>query len=221
MDYNKLKKNILNKMLNADYREAIECNLDTTNNFVMLSCPHSVEHFREGVKKFSEPDTVVIAKKLHKDINIPYIYKIKSDNEDANYDKKSTYKDMLSEYIKKIEDIKLLLDLHELNPKRKEIVNFGIGNMKNINDIYLLNILIRNFSESKIGMVSIDKPFAARGERTISSYIHKKNKINTIQIEFNSKIFRDNDSFDKVYKTMKKSINELNEYLIGEKNEWQ
>ncbi len=62
--------------------------------------------------------------------------------------------------------------------------------------------------------VGIDFPFAASKITTISSFVAKKNKIETLQMEINSKIFED----DNLTKALIKTIDEYIKLIIKAKN---
>lgn len=200
----KNRKNIINSLLCLEEREKI---VDGIGN-IMISCPHCVKHYRENTEKMDEPDTLLIAYYLHKKYNLPYIYKIKSDGEDANYDLNSNYKNLLIEFIKN-NNIKLLIDLHQLNLNRKEIINIGTNNLNYIKNLKNLNTFIRVFSENKIGLISIDEPFAASGEKTISNYVNKNTGIDALQIEMNTKIFHSENLYKNIVKSYRNIIEEL------------
>ena len=53
MNYFKNKNRILDKLLNQTEREIL---VNGVGN-ILISCPHSVVHFRNGTKKLDEPDT--------------------------------------------------------------------------------------------------------------------------------------------------------------------
>ena len=152
--------------------------------------------------------TLYIANYLHSKFDLPYIYKVNSDGEDANYDLQSHYKDLLVNYIKS-HDIRLLIDLHQLNQGRKEIINIGINGFDNINSTLYLNKLVRNFSNNNIGLISIDEPFAASGAKTISNYVHNKTTIDCIQFEMNCKLFKTSDKYKQVLKCFREVINSI------------
>lgn len=205
------KKRIINALLNKTEREIIV----DGNAKIMLSCPHTVVHYRNDLEKLDEPDTLFIANYLHKRFDLPYIYKIKSDGEDVNFDMKSRYKDITIEYIKS-HNVKLLLDLHQLHWSRKEIVNFGINGFSNINSTAYLNQFVRNFSKNNIGIISIDEPFAASKVKTISNYVHSITNIDCIQIELNCKMFKNSDKYKNVLKCFRETIGSI---LLEEENE--
>lgn len=180
---------------------------------VLLSCPHCVEHFRNGEPKAREPETVVIAYFINKNLNYPYIYKVKSDMEDANFDKVSKYKDAVVQYIKE-NDIKLFVDFHQLDGKRIENINLGIAHGNNMSDKRIVDQFVKSFSENNIEHVTIDMPFSASGENVLSTYVHNNTNIDTIQIEINSSLVYDNvDGFNNTLDALIKTF-----YNLKEKN---
>lgn len=205
MNYFKNKNRILDKLLNQTEREIL---VNGVGN-ILISCPHSVVHFRNGTKKLDEPDTLIIANYLNKVFNLPYLYKVKSDNEDANFDLNSNYKRILIDYITS-NNIKLLIDLHELDPNRREIINIGLNNFNNINSSLFINEFIISFSSNNIGLISIDKPFSASSTKTISNYVHSTTGIDCIQIELNTKLFKTSEKYKIVLKSFREAINSIN-----------
>lgn len=208
MSYIKNKRRKIESLLNNNQREIIV----EGHGSIMLSCPHCVLHYRNGEMRYDEPDTLIIADYLHKKFDLPFIYKVKSDDEDANYDSKSSYKEILKDYVIK-NNIKFLIDLHQLNSNRSEIVNFGINSFKNISDIKYLNCLIKAFSFNCIGTISIDSPFAASGENIVSSFIHKNTNIDCVQLELNTKLFHSDVLYNKTIKCFRESIISINDYI--------
>lgn len=181
---------------------------------VMISAPHSVEQTRNGKIKFAEPQTGVLACLLHDELNCPIMYKTKNCNDDANYDEKSTYKDCLAKHINDF-GIKFLIDLHQLAPSREIDINLGTANYNNLS-LDLFKIIKNEFTKNNIGVVQIDTPFKAANPNTISSYIHNKCNIQTIQIEINSKLLYGDEaiiSFEKIYQTLSSIIVKTNEFF--------
>lgn len=182
---------------------------------VIVSAPHSVEQTREGKTKFAEPQTGILARLLHDELNCPVIYKTKNCNDDANFDGISPYKDALSAYIQKA-DVRFLIDLHQLSSAREVSVNFGTANFRNIENSDLFNIVLGEFAIQNLGLIQIDVPFDASNPYTVSSYVHNKNKIPCIQIEINSKLLYGklaNEYFEKTYFALRNSVEKLNDYL--------
>ncbi len=184
---------------------------------VMISAPHSVEQTRKGAVKYAEPQTGILALLLHDELNCPVIYKTKNDNDDANFDVKSPYKEALVKYIKE-NKILFLLDLHQLAPRRKASVNFGIANFRNMDSSRCLSVFIEEFSRQSLGRIQVDSPYGAFSPYTVSSYVRHHNKIQTIQIEINSKLLYGDSSesnFRKVYIALKNIILRLQQ-MLGE-----
>lgn len=182
---------------------------------VIVSAPHSVEQTRDGKIKFAEPQTGILARLLHDELYCPVIFKTKNCNDDANYDKDSSYKDVLSSYIES-SDVKFLIDLHQLSSKREVNIDFGTSNFKNISDLNIFNILLGEFTIQNLGLIQIDSPFDASYPYTISSYIHNSCKIQCIQIELNSKLLYGvlaDKYFEKIYFALRNSIIKLNNFL--------
>ena len=196
------KKNIIEKLLNENSELNLREKIVIGNSKIMFSCPHSVIHFRNGVLKYDEPDTLVIANYIHKLYNTPFIYKIISDDEDANFDIKSNYKDILCDYIKK-NNITLLIDLHQMKSSRKEMICIGTNSFKNVKNIKIVNSFVRSFSKNNIGLISIDEPFSASGKERVTTHVHRITNINCLQIELNSKLFKDDNNYTNVLKSFK------------------
>ena len=70
MSYIKNKRKKIESLLNSDEKEIIV----EGNSKIMLSCPHSVIHYRNGEIKYDEPDTLIIADYLHKKFDLSFIY---------------------------------------------------------------------------------------------------------------------------------------------------
>lgn len=152
---------------------------------IMLSASHSVEQTRNGELKYGEYETGALVKIIHDKTNCHIIYKAYNENDDANFDSKCKYKDALIKYIKD-NNIKYLIDLHQLSSDRNVEINIGTNYYKNLNnDKVFLNNVINAFKDFNI---SIDNPFAASNPNTVSANISNNCKIPTLQIEMNTKL---------------------------------
>ena len=164
---------------------------------IMFSAPHSAPHFRNGKVKVREINTDFIVKELNKRKDVPVIYKIKSENEDANWDKKSTYKQICKDYVLQ-NDIHFFIDIHGMDYNRKEDICIGTANGKNLKDydeiITKLKSVFNEFGYTNIG---IDRPFSADNIRCVSTYISQECSIDAVQIEINNKYrFSECDEYD-------------------------
>lgn len=181
---------------------------------IIFSCPHAVSQIRNGKEKLADIHTGPLGYALNS-LGYSVLVKTKNCNDDANYDKKSDFKDFLYKYIKS-NNIQYLIDLHGMSKKRNVLIslgtNFGTNSDKALE---LTNQFIKIANNNKINAdnIRIDFPFSA-SKKTVSSFIAKKNKIETLQIEINSKIFEDKDLTIAILKT----INEYAQLLLKVKN---
>lgn len=159
---------------------------------VIFSAPHAVEQTRDGKIKFAEVDTGELARSLNK-LGYPCIIKTENMNDDANFDLECDYKTDLVEYIKK-NDIVALIDLHELSPKREQLICLGTGGEDCLNLLgnYKLEKELQTYFSKFFDVVSCNNPFAAKTDGTISRFISSNCKIPSVQIEMNCKIFMEN-----------------------------
>lgn len=176
----------------------------TGNNNILISAPHGVEQTRNGKSKVYEPGSVTTGLYLQKQTGSFFIAKTKSNNDDANYDEQSSYKDSIKDLIR-ADKIKYIIDLHGLAETRECEINLGISGGKNVSsDIELFNDLNNSLMASGFN-VFIDEPFSG-GDKTISGSL--KNEfcdIWTIQIEIRCDITNKKENFEH-YKTLLKVL---------------
>ena len=182
---------------------------------VLISAPHCVQQLRNGRIKPAEPETGILVRRLHEELNCPIIYKTRNCGDDANYDIDSPYKKAIVDYVVS-HGIKFLIDLHQLSQKKNIGVDIGIAKGRHIDGFETLNILLFEFSSHNLGAIQIDKPFAALQPYTIASYIREKTRIQTVQLEINSRFLHGDLAglyFEKTYCALKNSIIKINNYL--------
>ena len=209
---NKIKA--YNDFFTLEHRKSFE--LIEGQGKTMVSAPHSVAQIRRGKLKDAEPQTGVIAKLLHDDLDIPIIYKTKNMGDDANFDTNSDYKKALIEYITN-NKIKLLIDLHQLSPSRKEKIDICTGKLKNIDNPEIINVFFNEFLLANIGNIQIDKPFSGSLPTTIVTYVRNITGIQSLQIEINSNLLYErfpDYNFKAVYQSIKKAICTIERNLI-------
>lgn len=209
---NKIKE--YNDFFTLEHRQSFE--LIDGQGKIMISAPHSVAQIRRGKLKDAEPQTGVIAKLLHDDLDIPIIYKTKNMGDDANFDTNSDYKNALIEYIVN-NKIKLLIDLHQLSPSRKEKIDICTGKLKNIDNPEIINVFFNEFLLADIDNIQIDKPFSGSLPTTIVTYVRNITGIQSLQIEINSNLLYErfpDYNFIAVYQSIKKAICTIERNLI-------
>ena len=195
-------ENSKQKFYNVDEKNPSFVFLLGTKKEVMFSCPHAVAQIRNGKVKLADIFTGPLGMALS-DLGYSVIIKTNTLNDDANYDLKCEYKKELSNYIKK-HHIKFLIDLHGMSAKREVLFSLGTNYGKHIDkNTEPMRIFTQCALKNKIdtNLIRSDFPFAS-SLRTVSRYIYDKNKIETLQIEINSKLFNDKDSTFNVIKTL-------------------
>ncbi len=100
-------------------------------------------------------------------------------------------------------NIKYLIDLHEMSSKRDVLFSLGTCFSKNADHTFelthqFIKIAQKNLDAEKI---RIDFPFASSSKKRDSTAINLRNKIETLQVEINSKLFQNDESVLKVIET--------------------
>ena len=166
------------------------------SNKVLLSSPHGVFQVRNGKRKVCEPGSLSTALFLQKLNDCFLIAKTKNNNDDANFDEVSSYKDEIKNFIEKY-NIKYVIDFHGLSKKREMDINLGTDNYNNTR---LNNKALKNLSaklRANNFKVEIDNPFRGGG-KTISGFVQTLNKnVFSLQIEINCGITNDYKNFKR------------------------
>ena len=191
------------KMLTHDRRRFLSENaehdytiISEPSSKVVLSVPHAVEQVRLGKHKGREIGSITTALYLQKASHCSLIAKTKNNNDDANFDEFSPYKDALEEYIRR-NDIEFLIDIHSLSSKRDMDINLGLHLGYNIKDYEgVFDYLHKELLKNKF-TVSIDAPFMASGNTVCNSMKKKFDNLFALQIEINSKITKQEANFDR------------------------
>ena len=188
---------------------------------ILISCPHAVFQTRNGKTKAAEVETAYLALALNQ-MGYPCFIKTSNVNDDANFDYESKYKNALLDYSNK-NDIKYIIDLHELAPTRTMDIDIATGgkNHKNMLDSKsILKDIVVIFQNNNLNAV-VNEPYSATGDKTISSFA-SKNGIPAIQVEINLRCISqsvDGKKFENVLKSLKQVTNTIERNYINEKEE--
>ncbi len=153
---------------------------------IMFSSPHAHRQFRNGMVKAREFRTGTLSKIVSAKTKCSCIYRTVFTKTDPNYDKDSTYKSELVDFIRE-NNIKLLFDIHGMKAERNEDICIGTGLGKNVISPELIYITKKVFEEYGFKNVTIDVPFNASYSYTVSSYVARNANISCLQIEINNK----------------------------------
>lgn len=185
---------------------------------IILSSPHSTTHYRLNKDKIGEYRTGCVVDYLSKKLDCHGIYKTKHNFDDPNWDESTPYKENLIKYVKE-NDIKYLIDLHMMSPKREYLIEIGTGRGKNVFESEIIDDMKSIFLKNSLQPLEIDKLFSANNPNTISASIARECQISCIQIEVNwiaYDVEKNGEcllkkcmaSFDEIILSLKKRIND-------------
>lgn len=182
------------------------------DEIVILTAPHSVNHFRKNKEKIGEYRTGLIVYLMNKKLNYSVAYKTQNLKDDANYDTKCLFKQDLINNIYR-NDIKLLIDLHISSPDRNFSIDIGTGQGVNIQyQDNLLNILTQTL-EKQYENVKVNHTFAALYQHSVSSTVSRELSIPAFQLEINWNIIDSYEKVDIFIKTMNEALEKMQEFL--------
>ncbi len=161
---------------------------------VMLSAPHTVNHFSRGKMKYAEIFTGGITEYLHEQTHCHIICVTRYKNLDANSDPADIckYKQKLLDYIA-ISGVKVLIDLHgmKVNPTYAMELGTGGNGDPTLNGYNLIADIVEETMRHSLNNYLVEDnkqivrniKFAARGENTITNFISSQLRIPCLQIE--------------------------------------
>ena len=157
---------------------------------VILSSPHNLIHYRDGVKKDNELYTKEIVEKVAMKTNSYAIYKTIVDDDDPNYSVNSSYRNSLIDLINK-NGINYVLDIHGKKNNNIDII-IGINGGINVkNDICFIDLIKSFWNNSKFN-VKFDYVFKASSDNNLSKNCALKTSAYAMQFEI-SKSVRENN----------------------------
>ena len=113
-----------------------------------------------------------------------------------------------------IEDKEIIVKTADITYENKIDINLGIAGGNNFPNKNLLTKVAQIFKSSDFS-VSVDDPFTAEYPYTVSSYLHAKTGIFSLQIEINSKLLYNPDTYqntriEDVYRCLSKIVEVFN-----------
>ncbi|MGN1201115.1 MAG: hypothetical protein ACI4R8_02495 [Candidatus Caccovivens sp.] len=171
-----------------------------TNN-ILISAPHGVSQIRLGKHKASEIGSLATALYLKEHTKSFLIAKTRNNNDDANFDEISEYKNSIKSLINN-QNIKYIVDIHGLASNRNCDINLGTHLGRNIqNDINSFNLLNEKLINSGF-KVNIDQPFMAGSKTICGSVKNEFPNIWTIQIEIICNLTNRKENFERYKKLL-------------------
>ena len=173
---------------------------------IMLSAPHSVNHYRNGQKKWADLWTGGIALYLQQITGCHLIYNACFAEKDPNFDASDNndYQKVLKQYLKN-KSIYVLLDLHGSSASREYAVELGtapspdkseqekqedltsLHGIKIIEDV-VMSAFNQNFAKLETTKKSVwkNKIFSAGGQNTVTKGISDNTNTSCLQLEINA-----------------------------------
>jgi hypothetical protein len=173
---------------------------------VLISAPHSTDHFRKGKVKKGEYETGILSLSMQQKIDSYACYRTKISKDDPNFDKDHPYKIELAKIISQ-NQIPLLIDIHIARTSRPFSIEIGTNFGNNLNIQKDVGSLSKIFFEKNItGKIVIDTLFTASNPDTVSAYISQMCGIDCLQIEINRRLIGTPAEFFKFQEIFKEYI---------------
>ncbi len=202
-----MKNNISFNKLHDKRREFLRSNRPYDHKIIegtsstLISVPHGVSQVRLGKLKSNELGSLATALFLKENTDCFLIAKTRNNNDDANFDDISEYKESLKNLIIN-KNLKYIIDFHSLASKRECDINLGINFGKNIEYNVQLFDLLCSLLKNNNFKISIDDPFMG-GPNTISGTMKDVfDDIFTLQIEINGRITNNIENVEKYAKLL-------------------
>jgi hypothetical protein len=154
---------------------------------VLISAPHSVNHYREGKLKYADMYTGALVMLIQKLTGCYCIFSTGVCEEDPNFILGGSYKNLL-ENVVKYHNIKYVIDIHGASESRDFDIDLGTLKGQSI-DSTIVSDVVNVFKENSILNVKVDDKFPALNPATITSFCCKELGISSVQMEIH-KSFR-------------------------------
>ena len=205
---------------------------------IMLSAPHSVNHFRGNQKKWADLYTGGIALYLQQTTGCHLIYNACYTEKDPNFDAPecNDYQVLLKKYLQKMTEehcpIYMLLDLHGSAATREYAVELGTAPNPKLSEIekntdltslhghkFVEDIVVRMFNENfsslntQKKLVWKNKLFTAGGANTVTKNISDNTRTDCLQLEINGEYRNPNnkEQFNALIVSLTQIIHKLAE----------
>lgn len=186
---------------------------------IIISAPHSVNHFRNGDKKLADTYTGGISKIVQKRTDCHIICSKLYINSNHGV---LSYKQALAKYVTD-NNIKLLIDLHGCKKDRKAIAEIGTidNEFKSLcGNSLMVDIIVgamvaemEEFMKQYSKEIIVNGKFKASHHETITNYIYTYTNIPCVQLEING-ILRNNENYNAIVDSLVKIIKAANEIIV-------
>ncbi|TBL80720.1 N-formylglutamate amidohydrolase [Paenibacillus thalictri] len=152
---------------------------------ILVSCPHTVNHWREERVKEMDEYTGALGLMLKSLTDCHLMYTTKLYDEDPNFVLGGVYKTELAKLAQK-HGIRLVIDLHGASSAREFDIDLGTQYGKTLREPAAA-ILLEQLHNGGLPDVRWNDTFAAAGAGTVTAYTAKHLNIQCVQVEINGK----------------------------------
>lgn len=167
---------------------------------ILISCPHAVNHPREGKLKLADTFTGPLGRQLAYLTDAFALIYARTTVEDPNYDVDGPYKRKLVDLIR-AHELQFVLDIHGIGKSRPMEIAIGTANGTTVgHNKRLIRSFVGCLRRAGFSRIIVDEPnlYDASRPTTIASYTWKALKIPAIQIEI-QKLYRDPEKAPQEY----------------------
>jgi hypothetical protein len=181
---------------------------------ILISCPHAVNHPREGRLKLADTFTGPLTTQLARLTDAYALIYARTSAEDPNYDLDGPYKRRLADLVT-TNRIEFVLDIHGIGRSRPVQLAIGTAQGTTIgHNLRLRECFLSCFISAGFSQILVDEPgqYDASRPTTIASYVWRTLNVPTIQVEI-QKDFRDPEksaaNYVKVLRTLRESLSSV------------
>jgi len=170
---------------------------------LIISCPHAVNHPREGRLKLADTFTGPLAMQLAAFTKAHALIYARTSNEDPNYDADGPYKRELAALIRNTHS-RFVLDIHGMGRSRPVQIAIGTAQGRTLGDkAQIREAVVQAFRLAGFSEMFIDVPnqYDASRAGTVTSYVWNSLGVPAMQVEIH-KEFRDPQDAPEQYENV-------------------
>lgn len=188
-------------------------------NPILISCPHAVNHPRNGKLKLADTFTGPIGIQLAELTKSYALIYARTTDEDPNYDNDGPYKKRLAGIVR-ANRLKFVLDVHGISRTRPMQIAIGTAQGRTVgHDHQLIDSFTASLRRAGFTRILVDEPnlYDASRPATITSHSWRELRIPALQIEI-QRDFRDPEREPHLYTVLlfalKDAIQTLRQHLL-------
>jgi len=154
----------------------------TSKSKLLFCAPHALNHYRNNNLKIADVFTGSLCQLLANNTGQPWLVSTSPDNKLEHL---GFGQDYMSQIENAVKNDLMIVDIHGMSDRHNFDICIGTGPNPSIRTVNLANKLVSELSDYKI---SINYPFSATSEHTITNFVQTKLSGDSIQIEITSRL---------------------------------